>query len=309
MALNLASLTGYTDQISFELVSQAVAGSTLDNYVTLKSGYSAGTIAIPILSSNINPLAAGCNFTTTGATTSITQVDVVVLDLQQKETFCPEDMRAYFTSFYLSPSAYLKDLPFAEQIGALKARQIGEYNETLAFDGSGAMLGLKVYCGATSGAIAQTVATAGLTAAAWTAANAIAQAQAMVSALPSNVLNRQDLVMYASNKSYNAFNQALYNANLFHYTPGAGVGTTEGERFTIIPGTNVKLVPFNGLGSSNRVFVGPSEFIYKVVGLMDEGDQFQLIYDPYADIVRFTAKWRIGFNCAFPAYFVSNEIA
>jgi hypothetical protein len=116
--------------------------------------------------------------------------------------------------------------------------------------------------------------------------------------------------MYMSFASFRALNQALVNLNYYHYNfTNQGSGTPLNNQTVIIPGTNVKAVPFVGLGSSNRVICGPSEYLIVGTGLTTDYDAMDVFYDKYNDVVKFMAKFRIGAKVAFTDYFVSNDLA
>ena len=306
MAFNLATLTPFTDEVSFGLISEAVLGAQILKYAQCRPGFSAGTVAINILTSDLAVDDASCGWNP-GGTSSFTQVDLTIVDKQVKESYCPEDLRAYWLSSQLSAGGQLDTVPFADAIAALKVKQIQKYVETIIFQGDGGNLtGLIADITHGNGANAQS----GAPAAAWTAANALTQAQAVVSGLPSQVLDRGDLIMYMSFASFRALNQALVNANLFHYTAGdRGTGNSLANQTIIIPGTNVLAVPFVGMGSSNRVICGPSEYLIIGTGLTGDYDAMDIFYDKYNDVVKFMSKFRVGAKAAFVDYFVSNDLA
>jgi hypothetical protein len=306
MAFNLSGLTPFTDEVSFGLISEAVLGSQIMNYAQVRPGYSAGTVAVNLLTSTLAPAAAGCGWNT-GGTAAFTQVDLIIADKQVKESMCPEDLRAYWLSSQLSASGNLQDVAFPDAIAALKSAQIKAYVEQVVFQGDGGTVtGLIADIDTGSGAIIQS----GLTAAAWTPSNALAQAQALVNGLPSNVLDRNDLIMYMSFSSFRALSQAMVAANYYHYNPGnQGTGAPLANQTLVIPGTNVTAVPFAGMGTSNRVFCGPKEFIIVGTGLTSDYDTMDIFFDKYNDTVKFMAKFRIGVACAFPSYFSTNDLA
>ena len=306
MAFNLASLTPWTDEVSFGLISEAVLGSQIMKYAQVRPGFSAGTVAVNILTSDLVANDASCGWNP-GGTSSFTQVDLTIADKQIKESYCPEDLRSYWLSSQLNAAGQLDTVPFADAIAALKVKQIKKYVEEVIFQGDGGNVsGLIADVTTGNGAQSQV----GATAAAWTASNALTQAQAIVNGLPSEVLDRGDLVMYMSFASFRALNQAMVNANYFHYTAGErGTGNSLANQTLIIPGTNVLAVPFAGMGSSNRVICGPSEYIIVGTGLTSDYDTMDIFYDKYNDVVKFMSKFRVGVAVAFVNYFVSNDLA
>jgi hypothetical protein len=305
MAFNLASLSPFTDEVSFGLISEAVLGAQIMKYAQVRPGFNAGTVAVNILTSTLDINDASCGWNP-GGTSSFSQVDLTIVDKQLKESYCPEDLRQYWLSSQLSASGFLDSIPFSEAIAALKVKQIKQYVETIIFQGDGGSLsGLIADVTTGNGANAQS----GATAAAWTSSNALLQAQAIVNGIPAPVLDRGDLVMYMSFASFRALNQAMVNANYYHYVPGLSTGASLANQTAIIPGTNVLAVPFVGLGTSNRVICGPSEYLIIGVGLTSDYDTMDIFYDKYNDVVKFMSKFRVGAKVAFVDYFVSNDLA
>lgn len=306
MAFNLASLSPFTDEVSFGLISEAVLGAQILKYAQVRPGFSAGTVAINILTSDLVTADASCGWNV-GGTSSFTQVDLTIVDKQVKESYCPEDLRAYWLSSQLSAAGQLDSIPFSDAIAALKVKQIQKYVETIIFQGDGGNLsGMISDIDSGNGAVLQP----GATPSAWTAANALTQAQAIVDGIPVDVLDRGDLIMYMSFGSFRALNQALVNANYYHYTQGdKGTGQNLANQTAIIPGTNVLAVPFGGMGTSNRVICGPSEYLIIGTGLTSDYDAMDVFYDKYNDVVKFMAKFRVGVAPAFVNYFVSNDLA
>lgn len=336
--VNLTQLSTYTDQISFDIISQAVAGTRIADFSRLYVGNSSGTVAVPLLNNNpvIQPTSGGW---TPGGTFSITQVLMAIDDLEIKVTYSPYDFRAYYTSVFLNASGQLEDIPYEKQLVDLFQKQIELYIEYAVFygDGSsnpyattgpgnvkGVIFGTTIgNLGSTSigGTINLPQFTAGTTgttsnnlSACWTStvgatSNAINQINAMLNAIPAAVFAMSDLTLYCSISMFQTYILAGVNANLFHYNFGsAGAGTPVSEQYFYHPGTNVKVVPFAGLGTSCHAVLGPKEFLIYAVGLSPDVDYAKIFYDPYNDYVKYIAKWRLGTAIAFPEFWVTNNL-
>jgi hypothetical protein len=275
MAFDLTNLSAYTDQHSFELISEAVAGAKIMKYANVRPGYGSGTVAINLLNSTINPATAATGFSVSGST-QFDQVTVTTVDKQVKESFDVEALRSYWMSTQLSPAGQLEEIPFGQQIAELKAKQIQKYVEEIIMTGdSGNLKGMKVDISVASGSKTY------VSASALTVSNAIGQMTSMSAAIPNTVADASDLTAYMSYGSFRAYNQALVAANLYHYTPGFDAGTSPEDQYVIIPGTNVKAVPFSGLGTSNRIFIGPASDLVITVGLTDDFDNYNWKNKPY----------------------------
>ena len=339
-AVNFTNLVAYTDQISEEIVEQAVAETKISQYATVMAGNPAGIVAIPQLRNTLFAQTSSAGFPA-GGTISIAQTSVTIDDMQVKTIYQGVDFRTYFTSYYITASGQIENLPFEKAIVDLMEKQIKLYIETSVFFGDGAnnpydptgpgnVTGLITdttagNAGSTSvgGTIGYPIWPSGTTAGAtnvnnvcWTAiagatSNAVTQIQAIINGVAPAVWQHTDLTLYCSIPNYMTFIQAGVNANLFHYDFGytSGVARPVSEQWFFFPGTNVKVVPFAGLSNSCRVLLGPAKYLIYAVGLNDEATDFaKLYYDEFNDEIKYMAKWRLGAKIIYPEYWVSNNL-
>ena len=297
MSFNLSGLNTYTDENSGILISQAVLGADLMNYVTVRPGYAAGTVAINVLDmSGMVFDNRSCGWSPTG-TTTFTQIPVTVDNIQSKQSLCVQDLRDYWLSSQMNPSAFGEELPFEEFIAAEAVKQTRLNLET--------NMGNAIITGFTSG---NGCSLQGGTPAGLTAGNALAQVNDLIDALPSSVLSRTDLIMYMSYANFRALTRGLVAANYFHFAPGDKVLNYGLGQTVIIPGTNVTAVPVAGLGTSDRIICGPKEHIIAVTGLTDDQDKISIWYSKDNDEVRMLSAYRIGLAGLYDS-FATNDLA
>jgi hypothetical protein len=79
-------------------------------------------------------------------------------------------------------------------------------------------------------------ATTTTTAANFTAANAVANVDALYAAIPVEVLDAEDMAIYMGRDYFRVYTTALKNANMFHYN----ADSTDGE--IVVPGTSIKVI-------------------------------------------------------------------
>lgn len=283
MAFDLAGLSAYTDELSFELISKAVLTTDLMENINVRTGLSAGTVAINLMDGDLNVSDRSCGFTPSGDI-NFTQVDITIVDKQIKMTVCPNDLREYYLSQQMSPSAVAggEEVPFETVIADYYIKKIKNYNEGFLINGDGTVNGIKAQVTAANGANVPS------TPVAWTPTNAVAQALDIYDEIGDAVMDRDDLIMVMSPANYRTLTRALVAANLYHYN------SVDGNEITFLPGTNVKLVKSSGLVGSDYVFAGPAEFVVAGTGLTDDMSSFAMMYDPYEDIVKVRAYWRLG---------------
>lgn len=298
MAFNLAGLTTYTDELSFDLISKAVLTTDLMENINVRTGLAAGTVAINLMDGDLNVSDRSCGFSPSGDI-NFTQVDITIVDKQIKMTVCPTDLREYYLSQQLSPSAVAggEEVPFEEVIADYYIKRIKKFNEDFLIAGDGVVDGIQDQVTAANGA------TVPAGAAAWTTTNAVEQALDLYDAIGAAVMDREDLIMVMSTANYRTLTRALVAANLFHYN------SVEGNDIQFLPGTNVKLVKSSGLVGSDYVFAGPGEFVVAGTGLTDDMSSFAMIYDPYEDIVKVRAYWRLGVAVHQISEFATNGLA
>lgn len=302
MSFNLSALSTYTDQLSTELVSSALLKTYSVQFLTVLAGKTAGTSAINLLNSNPYIIDSACGFNSstvgpggaTGNTTVFSQLDLVVQSKMLKEQMCPEDLRTYWTSSQLSPSAYLTSVPFEEQIANNKVANISAYVENTIWQGDGGNLdGLLAQATVANGCISGTGAGITLPLAVGTA---FASIWGIINKLSNALKQESDLIMYLSFTNYQVAVQALMaqgNALITQY-PNISNVTGDSPSFFTWPGTNVTLYAAGGIDNNNHIILAPKKYVYFGTGLLDDQDNFKFYYDPSQDIVNFMSKFRLG---------------
>lgn len=292
MALNLTGLAAYTDQNSGILIGRAILGADLLNYVNLQPGYAAGTVDINIL--NLSQMEFGtraCGWTDTG-TVSYEKVSVTVRNRQSKQNLCLQDLRGYWLSANMGPGAFDEQYPLEQFLAdeAVKATRLNF--ETIL--GSDLITGMT----ASNGVVTET-------GGGWTFSTIWDGVNALIDALPQNVRSRDDLYMYMSHNVFRTLTRRLVELNYFHFNPGqATLGSGLGQG-VVIPGTNITAVPVAGLGTSNRVILGPKEHLVVVTGLTDDQDKISIWYSKDNDQIRMLSAYRAGIGAVYSS-FVQN---
>jgi len=298
---DLSGLSTYTDELSLELIAKAVLTTDLMNEIDVRSGLSAGTVAINLMSGDldVNDLSCGWNPndpTSVSGQVAFTQVDITIADKQVKMELCPEDLRQYWLSQRMSAGADQENVPFEEVIASYYIERVRKYNEGFLINGDGTALGIKAQVTGANGA------TVPAGAAAWTVANAVDQALDLFDAIAEEVKDREDLVMMVSPANFQTLRRALVAQNYFHYDQGDG-------RTLDLPGTNCKVVKTSGLVGSSYVAAGPAGFIVAGTGLENDASTMSFFFDKGEDVVKFIAKWRLGVAVHQVNVFATNDLA
>ena len=296
MSYVLTDLNTYTDEMSFELISKAVLTTNLMNYATIRSGLRAGNVAINLLDADISVQDRACGWDNNG-TMTFSQVVIDIAEKQSKQELCPTDLRDYYLSERLSPSAYAEEVPFPEVVSNLFVEKIRNWNENYLanalFDTAAAAL-------ASAGTCPNQITTTD----AADLNNIVSIVLDLFDSIDESVKDRDDLVVLMNPANFALLRRALVAQNYFHYNQGEG---TENE--LIIPGTNMKAVKvtLNALDTEYASMIaGPARDMVIGTGLEDDMDSLRIFYSQADDVVKVMAAWRIGVNfvdvCKFSYY-------
>jgi len=276
MSYNLASLSTYTDELSFELISKAVLQTNVMDYATIRSGLKFGTTTINLLDGTITVADRACGWNEAGSLV-YTQVDIDMQEKQTKQALCPTDLRDYYLAERLSASAHAEEVPFEEVVANLFVEKIKKWNED--YLGGKILTDITVANGAVDSG--QTVAS--------TASTIVDDVMDLIDAVPASVLDREDLGVIMSPAYFNMLRRALTAQNLFHFNPADTNSNTE----LMMPGTDFRVIKSSGF-SGNGFVAGPLKDLVVGVGLEDDFDNLKIFYSADNDEVRVMAAWRIG---------------
>lgn len=304
MSLNLSGLAAYTDEVKNDLIRASLFGAKTISMITVQPGIKSSA-AINILSSSPIWGAGSCGFSNSG-TTSLTQRNITVCDIKKNESICVSDLEAFWTQSRMKPGSYNEDMPFEQLYSDEVVGQTQKFIEQLTWQGSvssgsGNLAlcdGLLEVIDGASGIVT------GSTATAYTASNIIDEVDAMVSAIPADMVASEDLTLFMGYDLYRVYAKALRDANLFHYT-GA---ENQGEFFEqMVPGTNVKVVGVGGLVGTDRMILAELANLFAGTDLLSDAEAFRIFYSNDNDEVRVIQKMKIGFQIAFPTRVVKNN--
>lgn len=135
-----------------------------------------------------------------------------------------------------------------------------------------------------------------------TTANVVSIFDAVYKAIPVEVLDKDDAIIFCGTDTFRLFTLALKTANLYHY----GVDAVNFE--IVLPGTNIKIIAVNGLNGTSRIIAARKSNLYYGLDLVGEEERFEIFYAKEADEVRFMAAFKAGVQVAFPAQVANFEL-
>lgn len=290
---DLSALPTYNSYGS-DMLIKSILGMTLPKYSTIRPNLKGTTEKVGFVTNDVVLQDLSCGFDPTGDTVQ----NLVTIDLCNKKVnqqLCPYDLYDTYLSQSLSNSNFQETVPFEEviltDISNRIANQIEKqlWNNTIAaggaygsacFDGVGALI--------TSGNGATQIAYS-----AATASNGLDVFTAIYENIPSNVLHRDDLVIYTSYANYRGLVSSMRNSSYVNLFTMDSAGAATGEEWSLmLPGTNVRVIPTVGLDGVSAYYAGPAS--YYMVGMNSEIMTVKSIYDPFEDIVKIQAHATYG---------------
>ena len=311
MSFNLTGLTTYTDENKLELIKKSILGGRTLSLINIQPGIKSSA-EINIIDTDLVAQAGGCGWDPDG-TTTLSQRSLSVCPLKVNEALCLDDLEAFYTQKLMRPGSYNTEIPFEGIYADQKAEKISALIEDLVWkgdtDGSGQLAlcdgFLKLFddsVGATAGVVDGNP--AGLTAV--NAGNIIDIVDTQVELIASDIIDRDDLYIMCGYDFYRTYAKALRDANLFHYTGAENQGLDFSQ---MVPGTNVRIVATRGLNNTNNLVTAPASNLYFGTDLLNDYENFQIIYDEIEDDVKFRSKWKQGVEVAFPEFVVYFDLA
>lgn len=315
MALNLASLTKYTDELATDLIYKAVLqGRTFETGVSIQTNVKFAD-ALNLMTSNLIGIAGGsCGYSATGSVT-LSQRDLQVCPITVFENNCLNDLEQYWAGKLMRPGSYNEALPFEQVYTEEKIVKIQALIEDLFWKGSkdgnntgaGSTTGNLTLCDGIVNTLQFTSATssvliAGASFSGFTKTDAIAIIDSVINKVTSDasdILMQPDLNIYISYGNFNTLTQALREANYFHYDANQGDYRINGYL-----GTNFNVIAVRGLNGTNKIVATYAANLYYGVDLENDFETFEMWYERFQDLVYFRSKFKIGAQVAFPEFIV-----
>lgn len=315
MALNLASLTKYTDQLATDLIYKAVLqGRTFTTGVSIQTNVKFAD-ALNLMTSDLIGIAGGsCGYSATGSVT-LSQRSLEVCPITVFENNCLNDLEQYWAGKLMRAGSYNEQLPFEQVYTEEKTMKIQALIEDLFWRGSkagnntgaGSTTGNLTLCNGIMNTLEFTSATssvirAGASFSSFPKADAIAIVDSVIAAVTtsaSDILMQPDLNIYLSYGNFNTLTQALREANYFHYDANQGDYRINGYL-----GTNFNVIAVRGLNGTNKIVATYAANLYYGVDLENDFETFEMWYERFQDLVYFRSKFKVGAQVAFPEFII-----
>ena len=292
MALNVSTLSNYVEEKRLPLIAKSfLRGKTID-LIQLETGVLQDT-ALNLVSASVQfGDGASCGWNPTDGI-ALSQRILKPTFLKVNQAFCDKDLLKKWASYEVKLAAGREQLPFEEKFLEEIANSINESIEKLVWQGDTSHTNepdgfLKILETGGSGVVSAT----------WTAGTtAYNKIKTVYNAIPANIIDKEDTVIFVGEETYREFIQDLVAANLYHFSPDYKAGEY------MVPGTSIRVIAVNGLNGTGKIVAGRLSNFFYGVGAEDDKDTFDFWYSQDNREFRLAAYFAIAVQIAYP-----NEI-
>lgn len=306
MAFTVSSLTDYVDQTSEELLVALQFKGETAALANIQTGIKSSA-ALQILTNTPVPQdGEACGFNASGDT-AFTQRNLVTKAVKYQDALCPRALQAKWTQVLLKKGQDISEADVPKIVIDDIAAQIVRINETADWQGDTATGssylnkydGLRKIIKAATGTVTATAST-------YNASNARAIIKNIISNIPAAQKGDPATVIVMGYDAAETYRQALMDANLYHVASG------KDQKDLYAEGSVHKIVPLHGLdgltgstGDSPFIFaLDPSRNLYLGVDMEGEEEDAKLWYSLDDDNVKYSFRFRRGWQIAFPSEIV-----
>lgn len=313
MAFSLGTLTAYVEQNKIPLVIRTLYGSQTGKMFMKQTGIKSAA-SINYLATTAQFQTASCSWNASG-TTTITQRNIVVGNIQVMEALCIKDLNAYYTQTQLKIGNNPADLPFEREYSELKADTIAHQLELAYWQGDTANWdanlnkfdGFNKIIAAASAVTINGNPTNITTGTGIVAANVVAIINGIVALIPSQIYRAADKAIFCGVDTWRLYQQALIALNLYNYASAENI-TSIGTFEIYVPGTNVKVIGLDGLTGTSRIHAGRMSNFYIGTDMENEEEKFKMLLDQYELSLNFIADFKAGVQVAIPSEIVTFKL-
>ena len=292
MGLNVSTLTNYVEEKRLPLIAKSfLSGKTID-LIQLETGVLQDT-ALNLVSASVEfGDGATCGFAATDGV-ALSQRILKPTFLKVNQSFCDKSLLKKWASYEVKLAAGREQLPFEEKFMEEIANAISESIEKLVWQGDSTNDNepdgfLKILEAVSSGVVSAT----------WTAGTtAYNKIKTVYNAIPANIIDKEDTVIFVGEETYREFIQDLVAANLYHFSPDYKAGEY------MVPGTAIRVIAVNGLNSTGKIVAGRLSNFFYGVGAEDDKDTFDFWYSKDNREFRLAVYFAMAVQVAYP-----NEI-
>jgi hypothetical protein len=298
MAYSVSALGSYTKENANDLIYKVLAQGDTAALMTIQPGIkSAETINI-VATRGVWQTNSACGFNASGDTT-FSQRTITPGKIKVELKWCEQELEPKYLQGKLKAGSKYDTLSFETEI-------IGDIVQNMVKDKENAIWkgdtdDVSVYLNKFDGLIKIIGAASGVVAAstvAWSVANSRTALQNVYAALTDDMLANPKLKVFMGLAEARDYRMKLGIDNLYH--------NTGEDKKLYLENTDVEIVPVLGLSGTKKVYAIATDNMYLGVDLLNEEDKFDLFYAKEADEIRFSTKFKMGVQVAFPDQIVKQ---
>lgn len=301
MAIDVTALSNYVEEKRLPLIAKSfLRGKTID-LVQLETGVKQDT-ALNLVSAEVEfGDGSTCGWDATDGV-ALSQRLLKPTFLKVNQVFCDKDLLKKWASYEVRLAAGREQLPFEEKFMDEIANAISEKIEKLIWTGDSQNAGGDIE---PDGYLTILSANgSGVVSAQWAqGTSAYNKIKAVYNAIPANIIDKDDTVIFVGEDTYREFIQDLVAANLYHFDPDYKDGEYR------LPGTSIRVIAVNGLNGEDKIVAGRLSNFYYGVGAEDDKDTFDFWYSKDNREFRLAVYFAIAAQVAFPSEIVLGEKA
>ncbi len=291
MSLNVSGITGYVDANEKELIGKALIGGKTAGLLNLQTGVK-GSSYLNLLDANPTLQAGGCGWNMEGSNT-VTRREIKTGLIKVNVAFCDKDLIGTSLQHDVKVAVGSKTLPFEEEFINQNLASIQKQLEVAIWQGDTTSLvaNLKHFDG-----FIKILGTGAVDAGSTldVVVKAKEAVEAVVMALPNEIMDRSDKVIFVGYDVFRAYVAQLQAANLFHYTADLA-----GSMELVIPGTDIKLIAVAGLTGQKKIYGSYLDNMYLGTDLEGDSEKFAFWYSEDNSEFRLKVEFNAGVQVAF----------
>jgi hypothetical protein len=294
---DLSNLSPWANENATDMLIKSILGEVLPRYATIRPNIK-GTEKVGFLTNDVVFQEGSCGFNPEGDTT-VSQVTIQTCNKKTNSTLCAYDLYDFYLSQRLSNSNFQESVPFEELVITDITNRIADEIEKQLWRNTIATGETSYNSACFDGVLAQLTEDNGaieLTYSAATSTNGLEVFSTYYESIPDEVLHRNDLVMFCSYADYRGLVASMRNSSYINLFSFDDANAAQGQEWSVLlPGTNVRVVPTQGLNGQSAVVVGPASYFMVGMNATDNGGiEVKAMYDPYEDIVKIIARMVYG---------------
>lgn len=292
MAIDVTALNTYVEEKRLPLIAKSVLRGRTVDLVQIETGVKQKT-ALNLVSAAIEfGDGSTCSFNPTNGV-ALSQRFLEPVYMKVNQTFCDKVFLNKWASYEVKLAAGRETLPFEQKFLEEIANQISEAIETLIWQGDSHNAdgdiepdGFLTILGASGSGVVSANWTAGTT--------AYNKIKTVYNAIPANIIDKSDVVIFVGEDTYRAYIQDLVAANLYHFDPDYKDGEYR------LPGTSIRVIAVNGLNGTDKIVAGRLSNFFYGVDAEDDSETFDFWYSKDDRIWKLAVCFAMATQVAYP---------